>query len=274
MRLLLLLILAVLAASARADEAFDAVLQARRQCAASAPPLQRNAQLDDAARRLADGTRLPDALKASGYRALRSFEWQLSGYPNAQAVARELGSRHCSQLGTQGLAEAGVHRAGKSWWVIAAVPFAPPAAAQSGDVAGRVLALVNQARTQSRRCGSRSFGPANALRLDPALGRAALVHAQAMAQGNFLAHEGRDGSTPAERATKAGYDWRSVGENVASGQTTPERVVQDWLESPEHCANIMDPGYMHMGVAFAVDRGSEGGIYWAQEFGRPWSASR
>jgi uncharacterized protein YkwD len=53
------------------------------------------------------------------------------------------------------------------------------------------------------------------------------------------------------------------------GQTTPEQVVQAWLKSPEHCANIMEPAFVHMGVAFAVNQTSEGGIYWAQEFGRP-----
>ena len=90
-----------------------------------------------------------------------------------------------------------------------------------------------------------------------------------MAAGNFLEHEGRDGSTPAQRATRAGYDWRSIGENIAMGQTTPELVVQAWLKSPEHCANIMEPGFAQMGVAFAVRPDSEGGIYWAQSFGRP-----
>ena len=52
------------------------------------------------------------------------------------------------------------------------------------------------------------------------------------------------------------------------GQTTPERVMQDWLHSPEHCANIMEPRFTEMGVAYAVNNASEGGIYWAQSFGR------
>jgi uncharacterized protein YkwD len=261
-------------APAHADEAFDALAIARKQCAAGAPALRQNAQLQDAAARLARGTPLPDAIKASGYRAQRSFEWQLSGYSAPQAVARDLAAQHCPQLGRADLTEAGVHRQGSSWWIIAAVPFAPPAAAQSGNVAERVLVLVNEARSQARRCGARSFGAARPVQLDAALTRAAAAHAQSMARDSYMEHRGTDGSMPADRATKAGYDWRSIGENIASGQNTADRVVQDWVKSPEHCANIMDPGFTQMGVAFAVNKASEGGIYWAQEFGRPASASR
>jgi uncharacterized protein YkwD len=60
-----------------------------------------------------------------------------------------------------------------------------------------------------------------------------------------------------------------VGENIASGQTTPEEVVQEWIASPTHCATLMNTGFTDMGVAYAVDMNSEAGIYWAQVFGRP-----
>jgi uncharacterized protein YkwD len=81
-----------------------------------------------------------------------------------------------------------------------------------------------------------------------------------------MEHAGGDGSTPAERATRAGYSWQAVGENIASGQSTPEQVVAVWLGSPRHCANIMDAEYSEMGVAFAA---SAHGLYWAQVFGAP-----
>lgn len=269
-----LLVLACLAAGARADEASNALAQARRQCAGDAPALRADPQLQDAAARLARGARLADALKASGFRSTRSYEWQLTGYPTAQGVARDLAAQHCAQLGRAELTHAAVHREGNAWWIVAAAAFTPPAAAQSDEVARRVLDLVNQARVGPRQCGDRSFPAAIPLRLDPVLTRAAATHADAMAQGGFLEHEGRDGSTPAQRATRAGYDWRNIGENIASGQVTPERVVQDWLASPRHCANIMERAFTEMGIAFAVDRASEGGIYWAQAFGRPRAASR
>lgn len=268
----LLACLAVLAASApmpaSADEAFDAIAQARRQCAGSAPPLRDQPQLRDAAARLARGSALKPALDASGYRAQRSFEWRLTGYPSPQAVTQYLVRSQCGSLRDPALADAGVVRNGSDYWIVAAVPFAPPQPADAGGVASRVLALVNQARAQPRRCGAESFNAAGPLTLDPALTRAAAMQADAMAAGSFLEHRGRDGSTPADRATRAGYDWRSIGENIAMGQATPERVVQDWLRSPEHCANIMAPVFRHMGIAFAVRPSSEGGIYWAQTFGR------
>ena len=89
-----------------------------------------------------------------------------------------------------------------------------------------------------------------------------------MARHNLLEHRGRDGSSAADRVTRAGYDWRSVGENIAAGQPSPQEVVAGWLRSPGHCANLMEPRFTDMGVAYAVDQKSEAGIYWAQVFGR------
>ncbi len=87
-------------------------------------------------------------------------------------------------------------------------------------------------------------------------------------RGRFTGAQGRDGSDPADRVTRAGYRWRSVGENIASGQTTAEQVVQEWLRSPTHCANLMSPSFVEMGLAYAVNVKSAGGIYWVQELGR------
>jgi uncharacterized protein YkwD len=261
-----LLCVAPAAALAQQGDLVPALNRARQQCGA-AGPLRPDPLLDDAARRLSQGANLERALKASNYRALRSFQWTFRGYRSPQAVAQALVPSQCRALGDAELREVGVQRSGNAWWIIAAVPFDPPEAAKADDVAGRVLALVNQARSQPRRCGQQSFGPAPPLALNAHLTQAAASHAQSMARFGYLEHEGRDGSTPAERASRAGYRWRSVGENVAMGQTTPERVMQDWLKSPEHCANIMEPRYAEMGVAFAVNTRSEGGIYWAQTFG-------
>lgn len=262
-----LLLAGLLCTTARADPLFDALSQARQQCGGRGV-LQPNAALNDAARRLSQGQSLEAALKASGYRARRSYQWNFSGHRSAQAVAQALVQGQCRNLADAELAEAGVLQQGNSYWIVAAVPFDPPAAAKAGDVASRVLALVNEARSQPRRCGAQSFSPAGPLVLNQQLNEAARVHADAMARGNFMEHEGRDGSTPADRATRVGYRWRSIGENIASGQTTPEGVMKDWLRSPEHCANIMEPKFTEMGLAFAVNKASEGGIYWAQAFGR------
>jgi uncharacterized protein YkwD len=66
-----------------------------------------------------------------------------------------------------------------------------------------------------------------------------------------------------------GYQYRSTGENIAAGQTTPEDAMAAWLKSPEHCANLMEPAFTDMGVAYAVDPNSDMGVYWTQTFGRP-----
>jgi uncharacterized protein YkwD len=129
-----------------------------------------------------------------------------------------------------------------------------------------VLELVNAARGERRRCGLRRLGPAPPLAASAALLRAAAAHSADMASRGVMDHAGGDGSTPAERATRAGYAWRTVGENVAQGQSSPEQVVDEWLGSPRHCANIMDPDFSEMGVAVAS---SPQGVFWAQVFGAP-----
>ena len=92
-----------------------------------------------------------------------------------------------------------------------------------------------------------------------------------MADRSRLDHTGSDGSSPAERATRAGYTWRVVGENIASGQSTPEQVVEEWIGSSHHCANLMSADFTEMGVGFAANSTSAGGIYWAQVFAAPQS---
>ena len=90
-----------------------------------------------------------------------------------------------------------------------------------------------------------------------------------MATNDYFSHTARDGSTPAQRVTRAGYRWRMTGENIAAGQLSPEAAVAGWIKSPGHCENLMNAGYTEMGVAAAVNSASKMGLYWAQEFGTP-----
>ena len=145
-------------------------------------------------------------------------------------------------------------------WILLAAPFTAPAAEEATAVRRRVLELTNEARSEPRRCGGKSFAATSPLEPSPALDRAALGHAQDMATHNYFSHKSRDGSTPAQRATRAGYRWRAIGENIAAGPATAEIVVRGWLESPEHCANLMSPRYTAMGVAYAVNPASKVGI--------------
>lgn len=234
-----------------------------------APVLRENAQLADAAKRAAGRAAYQDALAAVGYRATRSALIQLSGDPGAKSVANLVASRYCAFLVEPEFREIGIYQRVRESWIILAAPFSPPAAEASTAVAERVLNLVNQARTQARVCGNTRFAAVGRLRLNAALSGTSLAHAADMAQHGYFDHRGRDGSTVADRATRAGYPWRSLGENIAAGPTTPEAVVKGWIMSPQHCANLMAPQYTEMGVAYAVNRASEAGVYWVQLFGTP-----
>ncbi|HSW18905.1 MAG TPA: CAP domain-containing protein [Ramlibacter sp.] len=218
---------------------------------------------------MARGADAATATRQAGYRSRSLAQVNLSGYRSVNAVVDTMAARYCEALTDARLTDAGVHQEGASVWILLASPFEPPAQANAASVAAEVLARVNQARALPRRCGGDSFGAAPPLRANVALERAAAAHAQDMARHGYLDHQGRDGSSPADRASRAGYNWRSVGENIASGQPTAAEVVAGWLRSPGHCANIMQPGFSEMGVAFAVNQASEAGIYWAQTFGRP-----
>jgi len=151
----------------------------------------------------------------------------------------------------------------------AVIAAAPVAASESRDAGERVLSLVNEARASARRCGWKRFDAAPPLARSAALDRTAQAHAADMAARGRMEHAGADGSTPGERATRAGYSWSRIGENVAAGQPTPELAVASWIDSPRHCANLMDPDYTQMGVGYAADPGGTAGFYWAQVFGTP-----
>ncbi|MNH22692.1 Cysteine-rich secretory protein family protein [compost metagenome] len=90
-----------------------------------------------------------------------------------------------------------------------------------------------------------------------------------MANNNFFDHKDRDGRTPGDRAELSGYAGQQVGENIAAGQDTPRKVVDGWLASAGHCANLMNPQFSELGAAYAVDPKSDAGIYWTAMFGAP-----
>ncbi|GIV32365.1 MAG: hypothetical protein KatS3mg030_667 [Saprospiraceae bacterium] len=112
-----------------------------------------------------------------------------------------------------------------------------------------VLRLVNQARMKGCSCGGKRMSPAPVLRFSEDLTRIAKGHADYLRKRGYITHRGRGGTRVGARASRAGYRWRAIGENIASGYNTPRAVVDSWLESPGHCRNIMDPNYTEMGVA-------------------------
>ena len=132
----------------------------------------------------------------------------------------------------------------------------------SVTVWAEMLSAVNEARAQPQTCGGTTFAPAPPLHWDDRLETAARMHTDDMVRHGHFDHVGTDGSEPGDRARRAGYGWRRVGENIARHQSSVGEVVADWLDSAGHCQQLMDPRFIEMG---AVER--EG--YWTQVFGAP-----
>ncbi|WP_079404779.1 CAP domain-containing protein [Streptomyces sp. 3211] len=131
-------------------------------------------------------------------------------------------------------------------------PSKPAAAPASGDVAA-VLALVNQ---------ERAAAGCPAVSLNAKLTKAAQDHSADMASHSNMSHTGSDGSDPGARITRAGYMWRTYGENVAYGYSSPEKVMEGWMNSQGHRENILNCAFKEIGIGLA-----QPGNYWTQDFG-------
>ncbi|WP_031487104.1 sigma-70 family RNA polymerase sigma factor [Streptomyces bicolor] len=123
------------------------------------------------------------------------------------------------------------------------------------DTVGQVVALVNKERSAA------GCGP---LAEDALLNKAAQGHSEDMAARGFFDHTNPDGEDPGQRITEAGYRWSTYGENIAQGQQTPEAVMESWMNSPGHRANILNCSFKDIGVG--IHDGS-GGPWWTQNFG-------
>jgi uncharacterized protein YkwD len=149
-----------------------------------------------------------------------------------------------------------------------AVPQADHFARETADlrehdrVRREMLASVNAAR---RKAGLRPLTGSSLL------DKAAQRHAEDMLARGYFAHKSPAGTTVRERAQAAGYDWRTIGENIAYGQTSVPEVMETWLNSPGHRKNILTDSFAELGVGVAMGRGADGKyqIYWVQNFGAP-----
>ena len=215
------------------------------------------------------GTQLQQALQDSGYRPAKLQAISVSGPADAQSAMQALRQRYCAPLRSQDYAEIGVSRDGTTWQVLLAKPLLAPDLGDWQQVGKNILQRVNEARAKSRRCGSQSFDPAPALSWNAELGDTALAHSRDMAKQKYFAHQAPDGSQVSDRATRAGYRWERIGENIAAGQGSAEQVVAGWLASPGHCSNIMNATFTEMGAAYAINKDSAAVSYWTQVFGKP-----
>lgn len=129
------------------------------------------------------------------------------------------------------------------------------------------LAIINAERAAA------GCGP---LALNPKLTAAAQGHSEDMAARNYFSHTSLDGTSPSQRVTRAGYDWQMTGENIAAGHATVAGVMQRWMDSDGHRANILNCSYTEVGIGHTYQADDtfprEPGYrhYWTQNFGRPW----
>jgi uncharacterized protein YkwD len=143
-----------------------------------------------------------------------------------------------------------------------------PGTSNLATVADATLCLLNDARADR---GLSTLRPNDRLR------RAALGHGNDMVAHRYFAHVGRNGSQPAERIRAAGYlsapgQWR-IGENLAWGTgelATPQAIMNAWMNSPGHRANILQPAYREIGFGVLAGNPSSaggGGATFVTEFG-------
>lgn len=135
----------------------------------------------------------------------------------------------------------------------------------------RVVELVNQRRALGATCGTQVFAPVGPLRAETRLILAARAHSRDMAHRRFFSHFNLEGQSSFDRIEAMGYRSRASGENISAGRSTPEAVVEGWMSSPGHCANIMSPNFTEIGVGY-FPASDQFGHYWTQNFGRPASS--
>jgi len=139
-----------------------------------------------------------------------------------------------------------------------------------GPEVAAMLEAVNAVRAQARECGSEGYFPAvSPVSWSCELEAAALGHSMDMGDNNFFSHTGSDGLSVGSRATEAGYVWSTVGENIAAGYFSVSTVVQAWVDSPGHCANLMRSSFTQLGAARYDNPSSYYRVYWTQVFGAP-----
>jgi len=136
----------------------------------------------------------------------------------------------------------------------AAVRLAPAADPEVAEAQREILSLVNTRRARHG-CG--------ALSASAPLNQLAVSYSTEMGTEDFFSHTDPAGRTPWDRAKAMGIS-NLGGENIAVGQPTPQAVMDAWMNSSGHRANILDCGFHSLGVGVYY---AEGGPWWTQDFG-------
>jgi len=210
-----------------------------------------------------------NTLKASGYRVVAVRSIRLVGAQDASEAFAMLQSRYCGALLDNQYADIGITHSGRDWRLVLAKPLLDGHLGDQQSAGRALLAQVNAARATPRMCGGQPYAAARPLSWNAALETAAQGHSRSMASGSYFSHQDPNGDVAKDRALAAGYNGRQVGENIASGQGSPDKAMQGWLASPGHCANLMNPMFTQVGAAYGTNPNSKAGVYWTMMFGAP-----
>ncbi|WP_313890797.1 CAP domain-containing protein [Psychrobacillus sp.] len=137
------------------------------------------------------------------------------------------------------------------------VPVKPPVTEDKEEVTAsatiqQVVDLTNKERAKAG---------LKALQMDAKLTQSAQAKSQDMKNNNYFSHTSPTYGSPFDQMKSFGITYKSAAENIAMGQRSAAEVVDSWMKSPGHKANIMNPSYTHIGVGL-----SNSGYYWTQQF--------
>ncbi|MFE2278738.1 CAP domain-containing protein [Streptomyces sp. NPDC059454] len=255
-----------------AGDGFLELVNAAR-AAAGSPPVAPDARLAGAAREHAgmmarggrlgaegvDGVSVHQRVVAAGYPYLTVGEHLVSGPLTVDrfvdhCLRHDAARRTVCDPSFTHAAVGSCDGSGDTYWTaLWASPLTPDGRDRT---AGEVIDLTNRERARA------GLPP---LSRDPRLTAAAQAHSADMVARDFYSHTAPDGGKPWDRAAAAGSVLRTTGENIACGQRSAAEVVQGWMNSPGHRANILEAGFTRIGVGFAG--GGRAGTYWTQLFG-------
>src|SRR5262245_9929341 len=144
-----------------------------------------------------------------------------------------------------------------------ATPASPTEAAPGGGDGAMASSIVDLTNAERANAGIAPF------RTSAQLMQAAQLQADQMARLGRMEHElpGAQYPTPADRLAAVGYRWSTYGENIAMGQSSAAAVVDAWMHSSGHRANILNSAFREIGAGYARD--SAGRPYYVQVFGTP-----
>jgi uncharacterized YkwD family protein len=134
-------------------------------------------------------------------------------------------------------------------------PANPPATATTSQLSAYELKVVELTNVERAKAGL------PALQVDTNLSKVARMKSEDMLKNNYFSHTSPTYGSPFDMMRANGITYRSAGENIAMGQRTPEEVVNAWMNSAGHRANILNSSFTHIGVGYVAEKN-----IWTQQF--------